>query len=144
VLEPTRAVIHESDGPRNALRTMNELFLSAAIVTNRERQVVGMITDRDALKLVQLGESTITSKIQPLESVNRDTPLIDLFVPSVESPLPVTVTDEEHRLLGVIPRVTLLAALASTTPPTEEMTVLSKPLPGNVVDAALQGAGEEN
>src|SRR5690606_14580650 len=92
VLEPTRAVIHESDGPRNALRTMNELFLSAAIVTNRERQVVGMITDRDALKLVQLGESTITSKIQPLESVNRDTPLIDLFVPSVESPLPVTVT----------------------------------------------------
>lgn len=144
VLEPTRAVIHESDGPRNALRTMNELFLSAAIVTNRERQVVGMITDRDALKLVQQGESTITSKIQPLESVNRDTPLIDLFVPSVESPLPVTVTDEEHRLLGVIPRVTLLAALASTTPPTEEMTVLSKPLPGNVVDAALQGAGEEN
>ncbi|MGO2030680.1 MAG: quaternary amine ABC transporter ATP-binding protein [Glutamicibacter ardleyensis] len=144
VLEPTRAVIHESDGPRNALRTMNELFLSAAIVTNRERQVVGMITDRDALKLVQLGESTITSRIQPLESVNRDTPLIDLFVPSVESPLPVTVTDEEHRLLGVIPRVTLLAALASTTPPTEEMTVLSKPLPGNVVDAALQGAGEEN
>lgn len=144
VLEPTRAVIHESDGPRNALRTMNELFLSAAIVTNRERQVVGMITDRDALKLVQRGESTITSKIQPLESVNRDTPLIDLFVPSVESPLPVTVTDEEHRLLGVIPRVTLLAALASTTPPTEEMTVLSKPLPGNVVDAALQGAGEEN
>ncbi|PRB72604.1 glycine betaine/L-proline ABC transporter ATP-binding protein [Arthrobacter sp. MYb213] len=143
VLEPTRAVIHETDGPRNALRTMNELFLSAAIVTNRERQVVGMITDRDALKLVQLGESTITTKIQPLESVNRDTPLIDLFVPSVESPLPVTVTDEENRLLGVIPRVTLLAALASTTPPTEEMTVLSKPLPGNVVDAALQGAGEE-
>ncbi|WP_404291064.1 glycine betaine/L-proline ABC transporter ATP-binding protein [Glutamicibacter arilaitensis] len=144
VLEPTRAVILETAGPRNALRTMHEMFLSAAIVTDRDRKVLGMITDRDALKLVRQGETSITSKIQPLESVNRDTQLIDLFVPSVESPLPVTVTDSENRLLGVIPRVTLLAALASTTPPTEEMTVLDKPLPGNVVSAALQGAGEEN
>lgn len=143
VLEPTRAVIHDSDGPRNALRTMHDLFLSAAIVTNRERQVIGMISDRDALKLVQRGEQSISSKIQPLDSVNRDTALIDLFVPSVESPLPVTVTDDQNRLLGVIPRVTLLAALASTTPPTEEMTVLAKPLPGNVIAAALQGTGEE-
>lgn len=144
VMEPTRAVIQANAGPRSALRTMRDQFLSAAIVTGRDRKVLGMITDRDALKLVRAGESSIEAKIQKLETVDRDTPLVDLFVPSVESRLPVAVTDAEHRLLGVIPRVTLLAALAQTNPPTEEMTILDKPLPSDVVEQALMSSPEVN
>lgn len=142
VMVPTHAVIQANAGPRSALRTMRDQFLSAAIVTGRDRKVVGMISDRDALKLVRIGESSIESKIQPLETVNRDTPLAELFVPAVESPLPVSVTDSEGRLLGVIPRVTLLAALAQTNPPTEEMAILDKPLPSDVVEQALKNSPE--
>ncbi|GAB3621393.1 glycine betaine/L-proline ABC transporter ATP-binding protein [Glutamicibacter endophyticus] len=143
VMEPARAHITEQAGPRNALRAMRDNFLSAAVVTSRDRKVLGMITDRDALKLLRQGENSLSSKIKPLDTVHRDTPLIDLFVPSVESPLPVTVTDQDDRLLGVIPRVTLLAALAAATPPTEEMSVLQAPLPTDVVDAALNAKGGE-
>ena len=142
VMVPTHAVIQSNAGPRSALRTMRDQFLSAAIVTGRDRKVVGMISDRDALKLVRNSESSIESKIQPLETVNRDTPLSELFVPAVESPLPVSVTDSEGRLLGVIPRVTLLAALAQTNPPTEEMAILDKPLPSDVVEQALKNSPE--
>ncbi|MCW4466253.1 glycine betaine/L-proline ABC transporter ATP-binding protein [Glutamicibacter sp. MNS18] len=142
VMVPTHAVIQSNAGPRSALRTMRDQFLSAAIVTGRDRKVVGMISDRDALKLVRKSESSIESKIQPLETVNRDTPLSELFVPAVESPLPVSVTDSEGRLLGVIPRVTLLAALAQTNPPTEEMAILDKPLPSDVVEQALKNSPE--
>lgn len=137
VMVPGRAVIQQNAGPRAALRAMQEAVSSAAVVTGRDRKVVGMVTDRDAMKLVRSGENSLDSKLKPLPTVDADTPLIDLFVPSVESPLPVTVTDAEQRLLGVIPRVTLLAALASSTPQTEEITVLDQPLPSDVVSAAL-------
>lgn len=144
VMVPGRSVIQENAGPRAALRQMRDAVASAAIVTGRDRKVLGMITDRDALKLVRRGESSLNSKISALSTVDADTALIDLFVPSVESPLPVTVTDAENRLLGVIPRVTLLAALASTTPQTEEISVLDSPLPSDIVDAVLQIEPEKN
>ncbi len=144
VMVPGRSVIQENAGPRAALRQMRDAVASAAIVTGRDRKVLGMITDRDALKLVRRGESSLSSKISALSTVDADTALIDLFVPSVESPLPVTVTDAENRLLGVIPRVTLLAALASTTPQTEEISVLDSPLPSDIVDAVLQIEPEKN
>ena len=144
VMVPGRSVIQENAGPRAALRQMRDAVASAAIVTGRDRKVLGMITDRDALKLVRRGESSLSSKISALSTVDANTALIDLFVPSVESPLPVTVTDAENRLLGVIPRVTLLAALASTTPQTEEISVLDSPLPSDIVDAVLQIEPEKN
>ena len=142
VMVPTHAVVAETAGPRAALRTMRDQFLSAAIVTGRDRTVLGMISDRDALDLVRKGQDSIAGKIQALETVNRDTPLVDLFVPSVESPLPVAVTDSQGRLLGGIPRVTLLAALAQTNPPTEEMSILDKPLPSDIVEQALLNSPE--
>ncbi|MGH3654801.1 quaternary amine ABC transporter ATP-binding protein [Glutamicibacter sp.] len=145
VMVPGRSVIQENAGPRAALRSMRDAVASAAIVTGRDRKVIGMVTDRDALKLVRRGESSLASKILPLATVDADTALIDLFIPSVESPLPVTVTDAEGRLLGVIPRVTLLAALASTSPQTGEISVLdTSPLPSDLVDAVLQNESEQN
>ena len=47
--------------------------------------------------------------------VQPDTPLVELFAPAAESPIPLAVVDDQGRLLGVIPRVTLLAALAGDT-----------------------------
>src|SRR5690606_7493905 len=44
-------------------------------------------------------------------TVDEDTPLSEIFAPSAESALPVAVTDERGRLLGVVPRVTLLEAM---------------------------------
>jgi glycine betaine/proline transport system ATP-binding protein len=39
--------------------------------------------------------------------------LAEVFAPSAESRLPVAVIDAEDHLLGVIPRATLLSAMAS-------------------------------
>lgn len=45
--------------------------------------------------------------------VSPETPLSDLFELSVDSTLPIAVVDENQRLLGVVPRVTILASLAN-------------------------------
>ncbi|SHJ81440.1 glycine betaine/proline transport system ATP-binding protein [Tessaracoccus bendigoensis DSM 12906] len=110
VMEHARAVVQQGAGPRGALRVMRDDQTSAAFVVNRNRELLGAITDRDALHLVQSGVSTMT-RFSPVASVAPGTVLADLVVPSIESPLPVVVTDDAGRLQGVVPRVTLLAAL---------------------------------
>ena len=58
-------------------------------------------------------------------------------MPSVETPLPLAVVDDAGRLLGVVPRVSLLAALGPGPTATGEIARLELPLPTATIDAAL-------
>ena len=138
VMEAARPVVQAKAGPRAALKAMRDMQTSAAYVTGRDRRLRGVVRDRDALKLVRSGESKLDSAIRDdYSAVSGDTALIDLFVPAVETPLPLAVVDEDNRLLGVVPRVTLLAALGPGQTATEEIAVLQPPLPTSTVDEAL-------
>ncbi|MET1153884.1 betaine/proline/choline family ABC transporter ATP-binding protein, partial [Arthrobacter sp.] len=53
VMEPARAVVNLSGGPRNALRTMRDLQTSAAFVVDRRRTFFGTVRDRDVMHLVE-------------------------------------------------------------------------------------------
>jgi glycine betaine/proline transport system ATP-binding protein len=63
--------------------------------------------------------------------------LMNLFVPAVESPLPLAVVDAEERLVGVIPRITLLAALGPGPNSTEEITLPMPPVSRDEIAAVL-------
>jgi glycine betaine/proline transport system ATP-binding protein len=138
VMELPRPVVSESGGPRTALRQMRDAYSSAAYVVGRDRRLLGIVTDRDAVKLVRRGERSLSSVITRVpQSVSKDEVLVNLFVPAVESPLPLAVTDDEGRLVGVIPRVTLLAALGPGPSDTSEITILPQPVPATEIDAVL-------
>lgn len=141
VMELPRPVVAESAGPRTALRQMRDAYMSAVYVTGRDKKLLGMVTDRDAVKLIRKGESELSSIIKPVpQSVNEDEVLMNLFIPAVESPLPLAVTDSVDRLVGVIPRVTLLAALGPGPGATEEITLPLPPVPHAEIDAVLEEA----
>jgi glycine betaine/proline transport system ATP-binding protein len=138
VMERPRPVVAETAGPRTALRQMRDAYMSATYVVGKDRQLVGVVTDRDAVKLVRQGVATLDSVIKPvLQSVREDDVLMNLFVPAVESPLPLAVTDADGRLTGVIPRVTLLAALGPGPGATEEILLPMMPMPQAEIDAVL-------
>ncbi|CDK01089.1 glycine betaine transporter subunit; ATP-binding compoent of ABC superfamily [Microbacterium sp. C448] len=138
VMERPRPTVSDSGGPRTALRQMRDAYSSAAYVVGRDRRLLGIVTDRDAVKLVRRGENSLTSVLSPVpQSVSQDEVLINLFVPAVESQLPLAVTDDEGRLVGVIPRVTLLAALGPGMNETSEITILPQPMPSTEIDALL-------
>ncbi len=138
---PSPVVVADSAGPRTALKTMRDSRMSAVYVTDRSRRLLGIVTDRDALKLVRRGENALSAVVRPVpQVVGRDDVLIDLFVPAAESPLPLAVTDGDGRLVGVIPRITLLTALGPTTTDTSELPVLPEPVPHTVIDEVLAGA----
>ena len=138
VMEKPRLAVSESAGPRTALKAMREGYSSAVYVTGRDHKLLGMVRDRDAMKLVQKGERSLASVIRPVpQSVEVDAVLMDLFVPSVESPLPLAVVNSDGRLVGVIPRVTLLAALGPGDAATGEIVI---PVPAAEIDELLATA----
>jgi glycine betaine/proline transport system ATP-binding protein len=138
VMEPARPVVPDTAGPRTALRQMRDAYMSAAYVVGRDRRLVGIVTDRDAVKLVRTGGSSLSGILKPVpQTVDENEVLMNLFIPSVESPLPLAVTDAEGRLVGVIPRVTLLAALGPGAGATGELTIPVQPMPTTEIDQIL-------
>ncbi len=144
VMERPRAIVPESGGPRAALREMRDAYSSAVYIVGRDRKLLGMVTDRDAVKLIRKGESSLTTILKPVpQSVNESDVLADLFIPAAESQLPLAVTDAEGRLVGVIPRVTLLAALGPGPNATGELTIPLQPMSTTVIDEVLGDAADE-
>jgi glycine betaine/proline transport system ATP-binding protein len=128
VMEPAKAVVSASAGPRAALRVMRDLQTSAAFVVGNGRKLVGVVRDKDAMRLVKAGERDLSTIVRnDVATITAEAHLTELFELSVESPLPVAVLDDQQRLLGVIPRVTLLAALGNVSSSTGEVTVVEPP-----------------
>ena len=143
VMEPARAVVTVSGGPRGALRTMRDLQTSAAFVVDRRRTFLGTVTDRDVMALVEQRNPDLAPAIRPGNPVDGETALAQLFGMAVESPVPLAVTDTAGKLIGAVPRVTLLAALGNVPSTTTDIPVVDSPpppLPENLVTATLDSS----
>ena len=143
VMEPPRAVVPASAGPRTALRTMRDLQTSACFVTTGSRKLLGVVRDKDVLRQVREGGSDITERLRPTPSIVKPDQLIsELFELAVESPLPVAVTDDSGRLIGVVPRVTLLAALTDLPAVTTEIPIIepTPDVPADIITQTLAAA----
>ncbi len=139
VMEPPRAVVAASAGARAALRVMRDLQTSACFVTSGDRRLLGVVRDRDVLRQVREGDSDLSTRLRPTPSIVKPDQLIsDLFELAVESPLPVAVVDDGDRLVGVVPRVTLLAALTDLPATTTEIPVIEPSL--DITEAAITEA----
>ncbi|WP_083709879.1 glycine betaine/L-proline ABC transporter ATP-binding protein [Leifsonia sp. ALI-44-B] len=138
VMEPARSVVSVAAGPRAALRAMRDLQTSAAFVVGPGRRLLGVVRDKDVLRLVKANETDLSTVIRnDAATVTGDVHLTDLFESAVESPLPVAVLDAENRLLGAIPRVTLLAALGNVPTTTSELDTID-PAPSVSVETITE------
>ena len=128
VMEQARAVLPLSAGPRAALRIMRDLQTSAVFVTQRDRTLAGVVRDRDVLRQVKSNQNDLEAILRHEATiVPSDAHLVDLVEPSVGSDLPIAVVGDDGRLLGVIPRVTLLAALGNVSTNTADVPVQLPP-----------------
>lgn len=113
VMVQPRAVVVVGAGPRGALREMREAQTSAAYLVDRDRRLLGVVRDDDVLAGQRRGVETLVDLTRDeVTAVAEDALLAEIFAPSAETPLPVPVVDGAGRLVGVIPRVTLLEAMS--------------------------------
>ena len=131
VMEPPHATMPLSTGVRGALRTMRAQQ-TGALFAVENRRLVGVVTDRAVIRAVKAGETDLRRVVdaspRALPTVGPDDLLTDIVETAVEATVPLAVVDENRRLLGVIPRVTLLAALGNVSATTREMPIIQSPI----------------
>lgn len=99
-------------GPRVALRLMNQLGISSIYVVDKGNKLIGAVTASDAAKAVEDELSLQDVLVKGIEKVSPDTVLTDLFDTVSTAAIPVSVVNEDQKLLGIIIRGALIGALA--------------------------------
>ncbi|QAY59772.1 glycine betaine/L-proline ABC transporter ATP-binding protein [Microbacterium protaetiae] len=113
-----------SAGIRAALRVMREEQVGEVFVVEN-RKLVGVVTDRAVIHAVKAGTTDLrTIADRSVRGVGPDDLLTDIVERAVGSPVPLPVVGENGRLLGVIPRITLLAALGNVPATTQSMPII--------------------
>jgi len=112
VMQKPDVVVSSKDGPRVALRKMKEMGLSSVFVVGKERELMGLVTVDSVLDAEKQGK-TLNEIIQTdIPTALPDTPLRELFGLAATARVPIAVIDPEHKLLGIIVRVSIMAAMA--------------------------------
>lgn len=83
------------------------------MATNRRRQLIGSLTADGAIEARQKKLPLSEVIDRNVRTVSKDTVITDILPLIYDSSAPIAVTDEQHRLLGVIIRGRVLEALAN-------------------------------
>ncbi|WP_425271986.1 quaternary amine ABC transporter ATP-binding protein [Micromonospora violae] len=118
VMEKPQQVLDVNAGPRVAAKALRESQTSVIYVTGPMKTFLGTVTEDEVSRALREGHPHLDGYVstERVRTVTADTSVADLFGDCAESQHPVAVLDERDRLIGVIPRITLLTALAAATP----------------------------
>lgn len=115
IMESPAVVIGAEQGPLVAQKLMRETQSSWLVVVGRDRTLVGLVHEADVARAVR--EHTEMLPVLPRGQVATaapDTLLADMFREASDANSPVVVIDENGRVLGIVPQVTLLAAASGS------------------------------
>lgn len=119
VMERPPAVLGAEQGPRVAHKLIRENQVSELFVVDRQHRLVGVVFDSDVARAVQDNNDSLSAIMRPDPvSVGPATVLAEFLTDAARSSAALPVVDEENRLVGVVPNVTLLNALGEGHVPT--------------------------
>ncbi|MDZ5474460.1 glycine betaine/L-proline ABC transporter ATP-binding protein ProV [Bacillus sp. 31A1R] len=98
-------------GPRVALKLMKDLGISSIYVVDKQQNLLGAITAKDASKAAESNHPLELYIDKDINVVGTETLLIDLFEKVSTSNIPVAVTDEKRRLKGILIKGAVIGAL---------------------------------
>src|SRR5699024_7187636 len=123
IMERPQTLIMGHDGPRIAKQRMQAERLSNILVVNKQKQLLGYVTDQDVLKAID-EDLTIEDVLrQGVPEVSKDKLMNELYDLIHDSVTPIAVTNDDHRLLGIIVRSHVLGALAKDKNNSEESDI---------------------
>lgn len=117
IMEPPVALLGSESGPRAAHKLLREHQTSWLVVVDRGRRPLGVVQEAEIAEAVRSGRDDLRGLVGSIPTVGADTMLAEVMTAAAESPAGIAVVDDGGRLAGVIPRVTLLNALADPAAP---------------------------
>jgi glycine betaine/proline transport system ATP-binding protein len=117
VMIKPRTVIYPKDGPKVALREMDNYGVSGLFVVDKDGILLGHLSADQAAELYERKARDLADNMEyDLARVSPDTPLCDVLETMAVAKLPVAVVDETGYLQGVLVRGAVLAGLAGSNP----------------------------
>ena len=108
-------VVDQRGGPRVAIEAMVKQGLSSVYIVDRDRRLAGIVTMDDAVEAANKKSSSLEGiLVSDIPTAAPQDTLDDLLPNATSSKFPIAVIDENRRLLGVLPRAAVLAALAGS------------------------------
>ncbi|WP_141430834.1 glycine betaine/L-proline ABC transporter ATP-binding protein [Bacillus sp. 03113] len=104
--------VQAEKGPRVALQLMKDLGISSIYVVDKQKTLLGAISAHDASQAVENKRTLKEIMTVDLATVRPETLLTDLFDKVSGATIPVAVTDEKHRLKGILVKGAVIGALA--------------------------------
>ncbi|UOE92381.1 glycine betaine/L-proline ABC transporter ATP-binding protein [Alkalihalobacillus sp. LMS39] len=112
VMRRPETVTIEKEGPRVALKRMQEAGISSIYVTNRQKELLGIVHADDVSNLVKNNDNLLQSVIEKeVPQVALETSLFELMDILATSKIPVAVVSE-NKLKGIVVKGAVLAALS--------------------------------
>jgi len=117
------------EGPKAAIRKMEQARIPAIMDVDAARKLKGIVTIDDAVQLVREKKDDLTPVVSDqVFTTTPDTPIANLLTTALETSMPVAVLDEEGRLMGVVDRASILAELSKSMEDEETPIPLSEQL----------------
>lgn len=115
IMVPAFTTNIEIDGPNVALQRMRKEEVSMLLAVDRKRQLKGSLTAESARE-ARKNELPLKDVIDKnVQKVHKDTLVSDIFNLIYDSPTPLAVVDDQERLIGVVIRGSVIAALSDVT-----------------------------
>jgi glycine betaine/proline transport system ATP-binding protein len=116
IMQPVKETAQVRDGPRTALTKMRRSGLSGILVVDSERRVRGYVTSQSIIARLEGSTEPAgaleTAGLDEATTVGVDTHLIEVIKVASEGSAPIAVIDSGGRLMGVVVKGAILAALA--------------------------------
>lgn len=99
-------------GAKVALKLMKDYGVSTIYVVDKKKKLLGYVTADRASAAIQENKSLKDVLTTNIPKVHQDTLLADVFEPMSDDKAPLSVVDDDGRLVGIIVRGSVIGALA--------------------------------
>lgn len=113
VMEKSTAVaIQGRDGINTTLHKIENHKLSNILMVDRNKKLLGGLRPQDLISAKKSQESLEDILITDIPTVHKEQPIREFIDAASESDFPLAVVNDDHQLLGIMVRGSLIAALA--------------------------------
>lgn len=105
------SLVKLSDGLDHALRVMRRSELSSVYVVDGKMRLSGILTLSDAVRAKKEVLPLSDVLIRDVTTTAGDVLIEDIMPLAAEAPYPLAVVDDDHRLLGIVTKASVLSSL---------------------------------
>lgn len=114
LVRPALLTFSAGDNPAAALDKLGNNEANGAFVVDERLRLLGVVTDRELVSAINRNALDLHGSVtQDYHAVTADTLVADFMHLAGGQVVPVTVVDEQGRLVGVVPRAAILSALSN-------------------------------